>query len=96
MTETYGTPEIIKNTCLSYRTLDYWLGNGYVTIAFEFEGSGNPRQFTEDEYNDMLRLAKIWGKAVDAGVKISGRTVSQIWIALQRGREWSLSLSTEE
>lgn len=47
--QTYTTSDAVRLSGATYRQIDYWLRQGYITIEDAPSGSGNHRHFTRQE-----------------------------------------------
>jgi hypothetical protein len=61
--------DVLKRAGITYRQLDYWIGNGWIQPSREPSkrgsiGSGVPRIWPDDE----IRVAIIMGRIVNAGL----------------------------
>lgn len=61
---TLTTMQTAEAARVSYRQLDHWVGNGWLTIADRAPGSGSIRRWTPD---DVLH-ARVFAELVHAGV----------------------------
>lgn len=53
---TYSTTEVAEMVGLSYRMLDYWVRQGYISISAKSRGSGHHRQWTHDEVEALVSV----------------------------------------
>jgi DNA-binding transcriptional MerR regulator len=55
--KTYKTSEVLKETGLSMRQLDYWCTKGYVWPSLnDSRGSGDPRAFSQEDVDRILKI----------------------------------------
>lgn len=88
------TLDVARKARVSYRQLDYWLRNGVIDIESDgAPGMGNARQFTATEIDDLMTLGRIINEAEAAGLTLTRMAVGDVWHALQKGADWTVTLS---
>jgi DNA-binding transcriptional MerR regulator len=65
--QAYSSAQLMRQSGLTYRQLDYYCAMGYLAPAEDEPGSGHPRRYSEDQ----VRIAVLIKKLLDAGFTVS-------------------------
>lgn len=76
---TYTTMEVCELTGFSYRQIDWWLRQNFISLSrIQLPGSGNYRRWTMDEVAAMMKYAARYRELLDAQEEFrSGRVWAQ-------------------
>lgn len=75
-------PDALRQTGISYRQLDYWVRQGWLRPEYPHAGSGTRREWTNDELDVAVRMAKLVkaGLAHDIAANVA-RKGSEAWLS---------------
>ncbi len=96
--DTYSSTDVVRQTGLTYRILDYWCRTGVIIPDNEGRGSGSRRSFSAEQMQHLEVMARVHRYLSEyvGEYAVATDTMHALRLCLEEGRVWLLGARVDE